>query len=92
MEDMYLLIGAVVLLALQVLCFFTKKVWVRLIPTLTVAALMVFCVAMYAASDFTNWAYLILLFLLFGLVLLMGLAWLVYGIIRGMKTVKNHKL
>ena len=85
-------IGAVVLLALQVLCFFAKKVWGRLIPTLTVAALMVFCVVMYAASEYTNWAYLILLLLLFGLMLAMGLAWLVYGVAHGIKTAKKHKV
>ena len=92
MEDIYLLIGAAVLVLLQVLCFFAKKVWVRLIPTLTVAALMVLCVVMYAGSEYTNWAYLILLFLLFGLMLAMGLAWLVYGVIHRIKTVKNHGL
>ena len=90
MEDTYLFIGAVLLLAVQVLCFFAKKVWVRLLPTLIPVALMVFCAVMYAVSEYTNWAYLILLFLLFGMMLIMGLAWLVYGVIHRIKTAKNH--
>ena len=89
MEDIYLLIGAAVLVLLQILCFFAKKLWVRLIPTLTVAALMVFCVVMYAASKYTNWAYLILLLLMFVLMFVMGLAWLVYAVAHG---ITKHKV
>lgn len=80
MEDIWLLIIGLVLLAAQVCCLFLKKIWVRLIPVFLAVALMAFCVIMYAASGFTNWGYLILLFLLAGLLGTMGLVWLVYGI------------
>lgn len=65
MEDIYLLIGAAALFVIQIACFFIKKIWLRLMPVLVVVACIVFCVAMYILSGCTNWAYLILLALLF---------------------------
>lgn len=82
MEDIWLLIGGLILLIGQVVCLFAKRVWVRLIPVFIVAALMAFYIIMYAISSFTNWGYLILLFLAAILLGAMGLAWLVYGIWR----------
>lgn len=89
MEDIYLLIYAIVLLALQVLFFFVKKVWVRLIPTLAVAVLMGLCFLMYAVSRFANWGYLILLILLLVLMLVMGIAWLIFGVLRFIRNSKK---
>lgn len=80
MEDIWLLIIGLALLAAQVGCLFLKKVWVRLIPVFIAVALMAFCVIMYAVSSFTNWAYLILLLLVAFLLGAMGLVWLAYGI------------
>lgn len=82
MEDIWLLVGGLILLIGQIVCLFAKKVWVRLTPVFIAAALMVFCIIMYALSGFTNWGYLILLFLVALLLGAMGLAWLVYGIVR----------
>ena len=64
MENPFVLIGAAVLLIGQIICMFSKKVWVRLVPLMVVGALAVFCFAMYALSGFTNWGYGILLMLL----------------------------
>lgn len=88
MEDIYLLVGAAALFVIQITCFFTKKIWIRLLPVLTVVACMVFCVAMYILSGFTNWAYLILLLLLFGLLAAQGIAWGVFGMICLIKKCK----
>ncbi len=85
MEDIYLLAAAGTLFIMQLLCFLAKKVWVRLLPVLAVVALMVFCVVMYGLSGWTNWAYLILLMLLFGLLVAMGAAWLVFGVVCAVK-------
>ena len=93
MEDIYLVVGAAVLLLIQIVCLFAKKVWVRLLPVLIVGALMVLCVVMYAVSGWTNWAYLILLLLLFVLLAAMGVAWLIFGILRAVrKMIKNSKV
>lgn len=70
------------LLVIQIACFLAKKVWVRLLPILTVVALMALCVVMYAISGWTNWAYLILLGLLFGVLVFLGMEWLVFGVIH----------
>lgn len=92
LADLNLLIGLLLLLLAQIGCLFARKVWVRLIPTAVTVALMVFCVGMYACSDWTNWAWLILLFLLFCLLMAMGLVWLVYGLIRLVpKRIKKHE-
>ena len=82
MEDLYLYIGMLVLLAAQIGCLFVRKAWIRLIPTMINVGLMVFCVVAYALSGWTNWGYLILLLLLFILLAAMGLVWLIYGVIR----------
>ena len=82
MEDLYLYISMLVLLAAQIGCLFVKKIWVRLLPTLINVGLMVFGIVMYALGGWTNWGYLILLLLLFVLLAAMGLVWLIYGVIR----------
>ena len=79
MEDGVLLIGAAVLLLGQIVCMFFSKLWVRLLPAMTVAALLVVCFALYALSGFTNWAYLILMMLLLGVAAIIGVIWLLYG-------------
>lgn len=89
MEDIYLIAGAAVLLVIQIMCFFVKKVWVRLLPILIAVMLLVFCLAMYAVSGWTNWAYLILLMLLFGVLAVMGAMWLVFGMVCAVR--KNAK-
>lgn len=83
MEDIYLYIGAMLLLIAQIGCFFLKKVWLRLIPVWTAVSLTVFCTVMYACSGFTNWGYLILIFLLFCLLAAIGFLWLMLGVICG---------
>jgi hypothetical protein len=85
MEDLYLYLAMGALLVVQVGCFFAGRPWIRRIPTLINVALMAFCVVMYALSGCTNWGYLILLFLLFLLLVAMGILWLIYGIVRKMR-------
>lgn len=89
MQDIWLLVTGLVLLAAQVVCLFAKKVLVRLMPVFLAVALMVFCVIMCVVSGFTNWGYLILLYLLAGLLGAMGLVWLIYGMARVVR--KNAK-
>lgn len=79
MEDSILLIGGAVLLVGQVICFFAKKVWVRLLPLMVIGVLAAVCFILYAASGYTNWVYLILLFMLFAVAAVIGLMWLFYG-------------
>lgn len=85
MEDIYLLIGAAALFVIQIACFFIKKIWLRLMPVLVVVACIVFCVAMYILSGCTNWAYLILLALLFFLLAAQAIAWGIFGVICWIK-------
>ena len=89
MEDIYLLIGAAVLLIIQIACFFTKKIWIRILPLLLLVALMVLCLVMYGVSGWTNWGYLILLMLLFGVLVVCGIAWLLYGVICGIRKMRK---
>ena len=64
MEDAVMLIGAAVLLVGQIVCMFSKKVWVRLLPLMVIGVLALVCFGLYALSGFTNWGYMILLILL----------------------------
>ena len=89
MEDIYLLIGAAVLLVIQIACFFTKKIWIRILPLLLLVALMVLCLVMYWVSGWTNWGYLILLMLLFGVLVVFGIVWLIFGVICGIKKMRK---
>lgn len=81
MEDVYLLVGAVVLLVIQIVCFFTKKIWIRLLPVLITGWLMVLCLVLYGVGGFTNWGFLILLVLLFAVLVGLGVAWFIYGLV-----------
>ena len=89
MEGIYLLIGAAVLLIIQIACFFTKKIWIRILPLLLLVALMVLCLVMYWVSGWTNWGYLILLMLLFGVLVVFGIAWLIFGVICGIRKMRK---
>lgn len=64
------------------LCRRGKKRIVKLIPVLVILGLMIGCVTAYIISGHTNWAFLILILLLFGLLVADGVAWVVYGIWR----------
>ena len=91
-EDIYLLVGTLVLLTAQIGCLFSKKIWIRLIPTAIVVLLMGLCVLLYIMSGNTNWGFLILLLLLFILLAAMCGIWLIYGIVYGiLKLVKRIK-
>lgn len=59
-----------------------KRRIVKWIPALLIVALMIGCVAAYAFSGGTNWAFLILMMLLFGLLVVDGTAWAISGIWR----------
>ena len=85
MEDIYLFIGAAVLLAVQILCFFCKKVWVRLIPLFVILVLLIVCAVMYLISKFTNWAYLIRFLLLTVELVVLGMLWLGFSIVCKIK-------
>ena len=79
MEDAVMLIGAAVLLVGQIVCMFSKKVWVRLLPLMVIGVLALVCFGLYALSGFTNWGYMILLILLGAVTAVSGLIWFCYG-------------
>ena len=79
MGNPFVLIGAAVLLVGQIVCMFSKKIWVRLLPLMVIGALAAFCFAMYALSGFTNWGYVVLLMLLGSVVAVIGVIWFCYG-------------
>lgn len=79
-----LIMGAVFAVQL-LLCFLTKRVIWKLLPLLAVLLVMLVCIVNYAASGWSNWAFLILLLFLsmpFGAI---GAGWLLYGIVRLVK-------
>jgi uncharacterized membrane protein YgaE (UPF0421/DUF939 family) len=43
------------------LCMKLRKVWIKLLPTLTMVLFVALCFLAYGFSGWTNWAYLILL-------------------------------
>ena len=85
-EDMWLYMIIPVMFAAQLgMCLLCKRVWLRLIPTLVSLLLIVACFVAYAASAFTNWAFLILGMIMFFAYLACGLAWAIFGIINLIK-------
>ena len=79
MEDTVLLIGAAVLLLGQIVCMFSKKVWVRLLPLMIIGVLALVCFGLYALSGFANWGYVLLLIVLGAMAAAIGLIWFCYG-------------
>ena len=79
MEDAWLLIGAAVLLIGQIICMFSKKIWVRLLPLMVVGAMAAVCFLLYALSGYTNWGYMLLLMVLLAVAVVIGIIWFFYG-------------
>ena len=65
-----------------VLCFFCKRLWLKLLPAVALLLLAGGCFAFYAASDFLNWAWLILMVCPVQAVGAVWVAWMVYGMYR----------
>ena len=80
----------IVLLVGQYFCFYSKNVWIRLIPLLVIAALAVVCVVIYAINPSVNWGYLIFLPFLFDRAVILGVVWLIYGIAYMIKKLQNN--
>ena len=78
-QETFSLVG-VVLLGVQLVCLCSKKVWVRLLPLIIVAAMAVLCIVLYALSGFTNWWWLLFLPLIFDRAVTLGICWLIYGV------------
>lgn len=85
MEDIWMIAGALGFFAVQIVCCFTKKTLIRLLPVMILGGLMALCAGAYAVSGGTNWAFLILLLLLLGPLAAAAAAWLLYGIIQLIK-------
>lgn len=79
MDNGYLLIVGGVLLIGQIVCMFSKKVWVRLLPLMMVGGVAAICFALYAMSGFTNWGYMMVLILLLIMAGVIGVIWFFYG-------------
>ncbi len=93
MDEKILILAAVAVAAGQMaLCLLTKRTIFKLIPTLLLVLLIGLCVAGYAISSWTNWGYLILFVLIFGLLLLDGAVWAIYGILRKCSKRKKSQL
>lgn len=69
------------------LCLRARCRLVRLLPCLLTLALMTACAAAYVLTD--NWAWLIVLLLLFYALAALGIGWMVFGLAR---TWKNRRL
>ena len=69
-----------ILIAQLALCIFSKRVLIKLIPVFVCLALIGACFAVYMATQ--NWAYLILILIVFlGLLVAAGV-WVVYGVVK----------
>ena len=69
-----------ILIAQLALCIFSKRVLIKLIPVFVCLALIGVCFAVYMATQ--NWAYLILILIVFlGLLVAAGV-WVVYGVVK----------
>ena len=68
----------------MVLCVLSKPVIVKLLPVIVLVAVMVAFFAVYVSTQ--NWAYLILIVIAFIGLLIAGVVWAAYGI---MKLTKN---
>lgn len=65
MKDMwFFLFPAAVFVAQLLLCRFAKRRRIRWLPTILLLLLMLLCFGLYACSNWTNWAFLILMLLL----------------------------
>lgn len=80
----YLYFGAMVVVfaAQLVLCWKVKSRLLRLAPTLLIVLSMVGSGIAYALSGGTNWAFLILIALQFGVLVVDGLAWLLAVLVK----------
>lgn len=88
MQDTLFLLCMLIPPLAQIGCFYCKKRWLRLLPTLIHGAIMLLCIVVYCLSGFTNWAWLVLFFLLAAILVVLGIAWFIYGIIRAIKQSK----
>ena len=70
--------AAMVFLLGQIAAFFSKRIWVRLIPLTLILLLIGVCIAAYGMSD-GNWAYLIICLLFVYPLLAVGAAWVIFG-------------
>lgn len=77
-----------VIFAVQLaICFAVKRLWLRLLPVILTIALAVICVIFYCCSGFTNWAWLIILALVSVILLMIAVAWVIFGLLRLAKIV-----
>ena len=79
--EILMVLAALLFLFGQIAAFFSKRVWVRLIPLALILLLIGLCFAAYRISH-GNWAYLIICLLFVYPLLAVVAAWLVFGMIR----------
>ena len=71
----------------MVLCFFCKKLWLRILPMILAAVLAGGSLLFYFLSGGSNWAWLILLALFGWFLLAVAAAWMVFCLYRLVKKV-----
>ena len=79
----------VVFAAQLALCFAIKRRWIRLLPAMLAASLVIVCVIFYCWSGFTNWAWLIILALIGVILLMIAVAWVIFGLFHLAKKVSR---
>lgn len=82
---LFLIMIAAFFVVQMALCIKGKRRLVRLMPVIAVFVAQVFFVVCYAASAWTNWAFLILLLLSMGPMVACALAWTIWGIVKKVK-------
>ena len=79
-QYVFLAFWVAVFIAQAALCLFSKRVIIKLIPVLALLVLMGACIIIYLATQ--NWAYLILLVIVFFGLLVAGAVWALCGVVK----------
>lgn len=78
--------GAIVLVIQLLFCFLSERVWIRLIPTVLSALATAGCVAMmYLSGGWEVLGYLLLAIYAGAALLICGLGWILFAVIRAVR-------
>ena len=91
MRELWILVWSALAMAVQ---FFVslkaKRRWIKALPAMVQLVLLIVCFVGYAASGYTNWAFLILGVLMLFPLLGIGAGWLFAGIFLFFSRRKNN--
>ena len=81
------IIPAILVLLLQLLlCFMAKKIWIKLLPAIVLAAaIVIFSVCFYQIDHLINVIFLFIAFRSFHLLLACGIGWGIWAIVKIMR-------